>query len=57
MIVLKWICFILVCLEALAYVAIGLLTIKSVGSFIGLLIGAASRIFVLYGAAAYWLFD
>ena len=57
MIVLKWICFILVCLEALAYVAIGLLTIKSVGSFIGLLIGAASRIFVLYGAAAYWLFN
>lgn len=57
MIVLKWICFILVCIEALVYVTTGLLTIKSVGGFIGLLIGAASRIFVLYGAAAYWLFD
>lgn len=54
MIVLKWICFILVCLDTLGYI-IEQSQKKGIAHFIGLCLGIAARVYVLYGAAAYWL--
>lgn len=62
MIVLKWICFILVCLDTLSYIIEKTEKMKEeykpsdrAGTFIGLCLGIAARVYVLYGAAAYWL--
>lgn len=60
--ILKWLCFILVCLDVLfSYFlekAVGIRlekNSKKLGSLIGLLLGMAARIFVLYGTATCWL--
>lgn len=53
--VLKWICFILVCLDTLSYILEQASNMKSIANFIGLCIGIAARVYVLYGAATYWL--
>lgn len=60
MVVLKWICFLLVCLDTVGYIieqADGIRNESSgkVARFVGLLLGIAARVYVLYGAAAYWL--
>lgn len=60
MMVLKWICFILVCLDTVGYIIEQADRIRNeyeskVGRFIGLCLGIAARVYVLYGAAAYWL--
>lgn len=54
MIVLKWICFILVCLDTLGYI-IEQSEKKGIDYFIGLCLGIAARVYVLYGTVAYWL--
>lgn len=53
MIVLKWIGFILVCLDTVAYIMN--FENKGCASFIGLCIGIALRVLVLHGAATSWL--
>ena len=62
MIVLKWICFILVCLDTVSYIIEQADRMNSehkpstkVGRLVGLCLGIAARVYVLYGAAAYWL--
>ena len=55
MAVLKWICFILVCLDTVGYIIEKVENMDSVGHLIGLLIGIACRVFVLYGTATCWL--
>ena len=62
MIVLKWICFILVCLDTVGYIIEQADKIRNeyessgkIGGLIGLCLGIAARVYVLYGAAAYWL--
>lgn len=59
--ILKWICFILVCTDVVAYI-IGIANkpIKEssgskLGSLVGLFAGIAARVFVLYGALTCWL--
>lgn len=56
MIILKWICFILVCFDNVTYI-ITKANSKSKGLafLIGLLLGIAARVFVLYGTATCWL--
>jgi hypothetical protein len=55
MIVLKFICFFIVCYDVMDYI---IKTSKCDGcaSCLGMLVGIAARLYVLYGAAAYWLF-
>ena len=60
--ILKWICFILVCLDVVGYIIEGADRIKGeyktsskLGRFIGLCTGIAARVYVLYGAGTYWL--
>lgn len=55
MIVLKWICFILVCLDVAEYIIEKAKNMDSIGVLIGLLIGIAGRVFVLYGTLTCWL--
>ena len=60
MIVLKWVCFILVCLDTVSYIIEQADRIKNVYKskierFIGLCLGIAARVYVLYGTATYWL--
>lgn len=62
MVVLKWICFIVVCLDTLSYILERHDIIKSqqelstkIAKFIGLLVGIAARVYVLCGAATGWL--
>lgn len=55
MIVLKWICFILVCLDVVTYIIKQGKEMDGIGNFIGLCLGIAARVYVLYGTAAYWL--
>lgn len=55
MVVLNWICFILVCLDVVAYVIQKSENIYSSAVFIGMLIGIAARVYVLYNTATYWL--
>lgn len=56
MIVLKWICFILVCLDTVSYIVQQANKLDGAARLIGLLLGIAARVFVLYGAASCWLF-
>lgn len=60
--VLKWICFILVCLDVLSYIIeeadkVKIASNKSsaVGKFVGMCVGVAARVFVLCGTATEWL--
>ena len=55
MIVLKWICFILVCIDVVGYIIEKAGDMKSIASLIGLLLGIAARVFVLYGTLTCWL--
>lgn len=64
MIVLKWICFILVCLDTLGYIVGQTAKIVTkntaagkMGVLLGLCIGTAARVFVLYGTATCWLLN
>lgn len=60
---LKWVCFILLCMDVLftyfldkvAGMYLENKLHKKLGTLIGLLIGLAARIFVLYGTATCWL--
>ena len=54
--VLKWICFILVCLDTVSYIVSQAIKLDGVARLIGLCLGIAARVYVLYGTAAYWLF-
>ena len=55
MIVLKWICFIFVCINVVGYIIEKARNMESVASLIGLLLGIAIRVFVLYGTLTCWL--
>lgn len=62
--IVKWICFILVCCDAIAYVFSKLCeankdntVCKKLGRSIGLILGIFARTFVLYGAATCWLLN
>lgn len=55
MMVLKWICFLIVCLDALAYIIDKSSNIKNIGTIIGLMLGIAARVFVLYNTLIYWV--
>lgn len=60
--VLKWICFILVCLDVVSYIITQADNIKNtektsgrVTKFLGLCVGIAARVYVLCGTATCWL--
>lgn len=60
--VLKWICFIIVCLDTVSYIAEQTnrlekcnKTAEKAGSLLGLCIGIVARVYVLYGAGTCWL--
>lgn len=55
MMVLKWICFILVCLDTVVYIAKTPNRVENIGGLIGFLAGIAARVYVLYGTATCWL--
>ena len=55
MIVLKWICFILICIDVVGYIIEKARDMDSIASLIGLLLGIAARVFVLYGTLTCWL--
>ena len=62
MIFLKWISFILVCLDTVSYIIGQAARIESkfkvsdkIGGIIGLCLGIAARVYVLYGAGTCWL--
>lgn len=55
MVVLKWICFILVCIDVVGYIIEKARDMESIASLIGLLLGIAARVFVLYGTLTCWL--
>lgn len=59
---LKWFCFILVCLDVVSYIINQAEKIKDynkasskIGGFMGLCVGIAARVYVLYGAGTCWL--
>lgn len=52
MMILKWFCFILLCLDTVKYI----IDMSKIGAPIGLCLGIAARVYALYGTAAYWLF-
>ena len=61
--ILKWICFILSCLDVVSYIIEGADRIKvvykmseKIGRCIGLCVGIAARVYVLYGAGTFWLY-
>ena len=60
--ILKWICYLLVCLDTLSYIISQVDVIRNkkktsskVGGFVGLCAGLAARVYVLYGAGTCWL--
>lgn len=60
--ILKWFCFILVCLDTVAYIINGADKIKEeyktsnkIGRLVGLCAGIAARVYVLYGTGTCWL--
>ena len=56
MIVLKWICFILVCFDTLGYVRDRLENSEDEWAYyLGMYLGIAARVYVLCGAATYWV--
>ena len=64
MIVLKWICFLVVCIDVIKYIVEQTIRIiieckisGKAGGFIWVCLGIAVRVSVLYGIAVYWLFN
>lgn len=56
MIVIKWICFILLCTDVYAYVVGTVANSKNaLGTGIGLTVGLMARIYALYGLVFCWL--
>jgi hypothetical protein len=55
MMVLKWLCFILICIDVVGYIIEKSREMEGIGTLIGLLIGIAARVFVLYGTLTCWL--
>ena len=55
MVVLKWLCFILICTDVVVYIIEKSRELEGVGTLIVLLIGIAARVFVLYGTLTCWL--
>ena len=59
MIIIKWVCFILVCTDVIGYIVeFGnkqTRPTRGVAGLIGMFIGTAARVFLLYGTATYWL--
>ena len=57
LVILKWICFILVCTDVVFHIINKPNEIKGEGCavFIAFLAGVAARVFVLYGALTCWL--
>lgn len=53
--IIKWICFILVCLDCAVGVVEKSSTIRNIGGIVGMLLGIVARVFVLYGTATCWL--
>lgn len=55
--VLNWVCFILVCTDVVGYIANKARDEKCRGfvCLIGVLIGIAARVYVLFNTATYWL--
>lgn len=53
MIVLKWICFLIVCSDTVAYI-MQKSNISDIG-IIGVFIGILARVYVLYNTITYWL--
>ena len=53
--ILKWICFILVCLDTVSYIVTQGSKSDGAAKFIGLCVGIAARVYVLYGTASCWL--
>lgn len=53
--ILKWFCFILVCLDTLSYIIEKASKLNNIWSLVGLCAGIACRVYVLYGACAYWV--
>ena len=56
MIILKWIGFLLVSLDTVAYIIQKGKNLDKVSSLTALCLGIAARVYTLYGTAAYWLF-
>lgn len=54
MLVLKWICFIIVCLDVVAYLGDKLEQKADNVTTIGIFLGILARIYVLYGAYTCW---
>ena len=54
MIILKWICFTLICLDTVGYI-LDKSDRKGISAVIGLCLGVAARAYVLYGTVTYWL--
>lgn len=55
LIILKWICFILVCLDTVSYIIEKVDKLNDYCIVIGMLLGIAARVFVLYGTLTCWL--
>lgn len=62
MMLLKWICFILVCLDVVGYIIEKTDMIRNeikssskISRLIGMLLGITARVYILYGAATCWL--
>lgn len=53
--VLKWFCFIVVCLDAVAYLGRKLEKKADIAIIIGVFIGILARFYVLYGTYTCWL--
>ena len=59
--ILKWFCFILVCLDSIGYVFSQITREKpknvtsAISRVFGLIIGILARVFALYGTATCWL--
>lgn len=53
--IIKWICFIFVCLDCAVGVVERSSTIRNIGGIVGILLGIIARAFVLYGTATCWL--
>lgn len=55
LVILKWICFLIVCIDTVAYIVSKTDKLNDGTVVVGLLIGIAMRVFVLYGTATCWL--
>ena len=55
--ILKWICFIVVCLDSIAYIIDHTKSEepKKFSQLLGLLVGIAMRVYLLYGTYTCWI--